>query len=59
MGYSDTTNKQLRVYNPELEYTLGVSRITIMEHVKGGTVNLRLRKCVSSPQGTVNMFADG
>lgn len=58
MGYSDTTNKQLRVYSPELGYTSRTSRITIMEHIEGGTVDLRLRKCASGPQGTVNMFAD-
>ncbi|KAI0991385.1 hypothetical protein K3495_g16802, partial [Podosphaera aphanis] len=58
MGYSDTTNKQLRVYNPELGYTSRTSRLIVMEHIKGGTVDLRLRNCTSGPQGTKNEFDD-
>lgn len=58
MGYSDTTNKKMRVYNPELGYTSRTCRTTIMEHIKRGTVDLRQRKCTSGPQGTINMPAD-
>ncbi|KAI1005131.1 hypothetical protein K3495_g3095 [Podosphaera aphanis] len=54
MGYSEATNKQLRVYNPELGYTSRTSRLTIVEHIKGGTVELRLRNCASGPNGTKN-----
>ncbi|KAI0999167.1 hypothetical protein K3495_g9029 [Podosphaera aphanis] len=58
MGYSDTINKQLRVYNLKLGYTSRTSRLTVMEHLKGGTVELRLRNCASGPNGTKNEFDD-
>lgn len=58
MGYSDTTNKQFRVSNPELGYTSRTSRLNIMEHIKGGSMELRFRNCTTGPQGTANDFDD-
>jgi Reverse transcriptase (RNA-dependent DNA polymerase)/gag-polypeptide of LTR copia-type len=58
MGYSPTTTKQFKVYSPELGYTHRSSRVIINEKVKGGTVELRLRKCEAGPQGTFNEHAD-
>ena len=43
MGFAATTTKQMKVYCPELGYTIRSSRVEIDESVQGGTVDLRLR----------------
>ena len=58
MGYSLTTDKQFRVYSPELGYTTRVSIIKVDESTKGGTIELRLRDCNSGSQGTLNFQPD-
>ncbi|POS86231.1 hypothetical protein EPUL_003290 [Erysiphe pulchra] len=57
VGYTATT-KQLRVYSPELGYTFRSSRVLIDERVKGGSIDLKLRKSTFESQGTVNMMPD-
>lgn len=52
MGWSDDTDKHLRMYAPDLGYTVRSSRLSVDESVLGGTVDLRLRDCASGPQGT-------
>ncbi|KAI0994162.1 hypothetical protein K3495_g14020, partial [Podosphaera aphanis] len=58
MGYSDTTNKQFKVYSPDLGYTSRSSRLMVDEKSKGGTVDLRLRNCAAGSQGTPNSLND-
>lgn len=58
MGYSRTTNKHIKVYSPELGYTVRSSRAIIDETKKGGNLDLRLRNCASGPQGTQNSVPD-
>ncbi|KAI0997159.1 hypothetical protein K3495_g11022 [Podosphaera aphanis] len=58
MGYSNTTDKQFKVYSPELGYTTRVSVIKFDESIRGGTIDLRLRNCASGPQGTQNVQSD-
>jgi hypothetical protein len=57
VGYTSTT-KQLRVYSPELGYTFRASKVLIDEKVKGGSIDLQLRNCISGPQGTLNVMPD-
>jgi hypothetical protein len=57
VGYTSTT-KQLRVYSPELGYTFRSSKVLIDENVKGGSIDLQLRNCISGPQGTLNVMPD-
>jgi hypothetical protein len=58
MGYSENTNRHLKVYSPERGYTIISSRVVIKESVKGGTVDLRIRNCAAGPQGTPNLAFD-
>src|SRR5437588_7500146 len=58
MGYSETTEKQFKVYAPDLGYTRRTSALYVDEAVKGGTVNLRFRNHPSGPQGTPNQLPD-
>ncbi|KAI0994773.1 hypothetical protein K3495_g13407, partial [Podosphaera aphanis] len=53
MGYSNTTDKQFKVYSPELGYTNRVSVIKVDESIRGGTIDLRLRNCASGPQDSI------
>ena len=53
MGYSETTDKQFKVYSPDLGYTHRVSVIQTDEKVPGGKLNLNLR-VKSGPMGTSN-----
>jgi hypothetical protein len=55
--YTDTT-KQLRVYSSELGYTFRSRKVLVDEKVKGGSIDLQLRNCVSGPQGTLNIIPD-
>ncbi|KAI1002917.1 hypothetical protein K3495_g5286 [Podosphaera aphanis] len=48
MRYTDSTDKQLKLYAPDLGYTQRVVVLYVDEKVKGGTFNLRLR---SNPSG--------
>jgi hypothetical protein len=57
VGYTSTT-KQLRVYSPELGYRFRSSKVFIDEKVKGGSIDLQLRNCISGPQGTLNVMPD-
>lgn len=57
MGFSNTTTKHTKVYNPELGYTSRCSRVIVDETVKGGTMDLKLR-CKPGTQGTPNEAAD-
>ena len=59
MGYSETTTKQYKVYNPELGYTSRTSRVIVDEWVKGGTVDLRFRNCAAGPNGTLDTTVQG
>ena len=43
MGYLNDTEKHLKIYALDLEYTIFSSRLSINESVSGGTVDLRLR----------------
>ena len=52
MGYVDTTEKQLKVYSPDLGYTHRVSVLTMEEKIKGGALDLKLRNNPNGPQGT-------
>ncbi|KAI1005003.1 hypothetical protein K3495_g3212 [Podosphaera aphanis] len=58
MGYSDTTNKQFKVYSPDLGYTSRSSRIIVDEKFKRGTVDLRSCNCAAGFQGTPNSLND-
>ena len=58
MGYSDDTDKHFKMYAPDLGYTTRSSRLNVDESVCGGTVDLRLRNCISGPQGTPIEVAD-
>jgi hypothetical protein len=58
MGYSDNTDKHLKIYAPDLGRTVQSSRLFVDELVLGGTVDLRLRNCVNGPQGTPIDFQD-
>lgn len=58
MGYSHTTNRHVRVYSPELGYTVRASRVTIDESKRGGDLDLRIRSSASGPQGTENVIPD-
>ncbi|CZS92418.1 related to TY4B TY4B protein [Rhynchosporium agropyri] len=58
MGYSESTTKHFKVYSPERGSTIMSSRVVIKESSKGGSVDLRLRNCVSGPQGTLNVAPD-
>lgn len=53
MGYSETTDRQFKVYSPDLGYTHRVSVIQADEKVPGGTLDLNLR-VKSGPMGTSN-----
>lgn len=53
MGYSETTDKQFKVYSPDLGYTHRVSVIQADEKVPGGKLDLNLR-VKSGPMGTSN-----
>ncbi|KAF7564387.1 uncharacterized protein PtrM4_152160, partial [Pyrenophora tritici-repentis] len=53
MGYSETTDKQFKVYSPDLGYTHRVSVIQTNEKVPGGKIDLNLR-VKSGPMGTSN-----
>jgi hypothetical protein len=57
MGFSNTTTKHTKVYNPELGYTSRCSRVIVDETVKGGTINLKLRG-ENGTQGTPNEQPD-
>jgi hypothetical protein len=50
VGYT-TTTKQLRGYYPELGYIFRSSNVLVDEMVKGGSIDLHLRNCVSGPPG--------
>jgi hypothetical protein len=54
MGPSDSTEKQFKIYAPDLGYTRLTSVILVDEAVKGGTVDLKLRDNPNGPQGTPN-----
>ena len=56
MGYSEITEKQFKVYAPDLRYTRRTSALYIDKAVKGGTVNLRFQNYPSSLQGTPNQL---
>src|SRR5947208_16449508 len=56
MGYSETTEKQFKVYAPDLGYTRRTSALYVDEAVKGGIVNLQFRNYPSGPQGTPNQL---
>ena len=58
MGYSETTEKQFKVYAPDLGYTRRTSALYVDEAVKGGTVDLRFRNHPSGSQGTPNQLPD-
>ncbi|KAF5207339.1 hypothetical protein FRX31_003074, partial [Thalictrum thalictroides] len=58
MGYSTTTDKQFKIYSPDLGYTTRASVIKVDETVRGGTLELRLRNIESGPQGTCNVHLD-
>jgi hypothetical protein len=58
MGYCDGTEKHLKMYAPDLGYTVKSSRLNVDESVPGGDVDLRLRNCESGPQGTPIDLAD-
>ncbi|KAI0992588.1 hypothetical protein K3495_g15597, partial [Podosphaera aphanis] len=58
MGYSEITNKQFKVYSPDLGYTSRSSRLLVDENCKGDTVDLKLRNCATVPQGTSNTLND-
>jgi hypothetical protein len=53
MGYLETTDKQFKVYSPDLGYTHRVSVIQADEKVPGGKLDLNLR-VKSGPMGTSN-----
>ncbi|POS87946.1 hypothetical protein EPUL_001331 [Erysiphe pulchra] len=48
--------KQLGIYFSELGYTFRSSRVLIDERVKGGSIDLKLRKPTFGPQGTANVM---
>ncbi|KAI0998410.1 hypothetical protein K3495_g9784 [Podosphaera aphanis] len=52
MGWSEDTDKYLRTYTPNLSYVVRSSRLFVNETVPDGSVELRLRDCVSGPNGT-------
>ena len=52
MGYVNATEKQLKVYSPDLGYTHRVSVLTMEEKIKGGTLDLKLRNNPNGSQGT-------
>ena len=56
--YSSTILKQFKIYFSELGYTHQSNRVIINEKIRGGTLELRLRKCEAGPQGTFNKHVD-
>jgi hypothetical protein len=46
------------MYSPELGYTFRSSKVLIDEKVRGGSIDLQLRNCLSGPQGTLNIMPD-
>jgi Reverse transcriptase (RNA-dependent DNA polymerase) len=50
MGYVDRTNRQWRLYAPDLGRTITVTTIEFLESEKGGDLDLRIRG--ARPQGT-------
>ena len=58
MGFSDSTEKQLKVYAPDLGYTHMTSVLLVDETKKGGTVDLKFRNNPNGPQGTSNEFVE-
>ncbi|KAI0996956.1 hypothetical protein K3495_g11228 [Podosphaera aphanis] len=58
MGYTDPTDKQLKIYAPDLGYTVRTSVLFVDENIKGGTLDLRLRNNHSGAQGTPNQLPD-
>ncbi|KAI0994587.1 hypothetical protein K3495_g13594 [Podosphaera aphanis] len=58
MGWSEDTDKHLRMYAPDLGYVVRSSRLFVDETVPGGSVDLRLRDCISGPHGTPVDAAD-
>src|SRR5450631_3638611 len=55
ISYSENTIKHFKVYSLERGYTIILSRVLIKESIKGGAINLRIRNCVTSPQGIPNI----
>jgi hypothetical protein len=55
VGYTSTI-KQLWVYSPELGYTFRSSKVLIDEKVRGGSIDLQCRNCISGSQGTLNIM---
>jgi hypothetical protein len=56
MGYS-LTDKQMKVYAPDLGYTIRTSVVCVDEETIGGSIDLKIR-IPSSPQGTPNTLVD-
>ena len=56
IGYSETINKQFKVYAPELGYTFRSSRVRIDETIAGGIIDLRIRNCAAGLQETPNIL---
>jgi hypothetical protein len=50
MGYSEETIKQVKMYTPDLGYTIKVTRVDFEEEIPDGTVDLIMRR--AKPQGT-------
>ena len=50
MGYSKETIKQVKIYAPDLGYTIKVTRVDFEEEIPGGTVDLMMRG--AKPQST-------
>lgn len=58
MEYSDTTDKQFKVYSPDLGCRSRSSRLLVDEKSKGDTDDLRLRNCAARSQGTSKILND-
>ncbi len=54
IGYLENTTKHFKVYLPECDYTIILSRVLIKESVKGGTIDLRIQNYATGSQGTPN-----
>ncbi len=54
ISYLENMTKYFKVYSLEHGYTIISSRVLIKESIKGGTIDLRIQNCATSPQGTPN-----
>lgn len=58
VGYCEHTTQQLRVYSPDLGYTIRSNVVDVDESIKGGSIDLKIRNQGIGSQGTPNDLPD-